>query len=263
MSKNVKTIATQEFDNVIATAQKYVDGLRIGSSKAVAQAFHQDAVMYGFTDGGLLGGPIQNLYDFVDTNGDAPEIKTRLDVLAITPTTAVVRVDMEKDAAGVDYTDFHTLIKINGSWVIVAKVFHASNKERSIASNIALGMSFGRFCVDSDGDTDMTVPQPVYEFIAVPKLSSCNQAALVKWSNDREHYMARIAERCAVTGEDTHSIAVSAKSSLSAEILNTVARYVLKKLAADITDADIVAAIEQRCASLKNTHVPDVTLFFK
>ena len=42
----------------------------------------------------------------------------------VTPTTAVVRVDMEKDAAGADYTDFHTLINIDGKWQIVAKVFH-------------------------------------------------------------------------------------------------------------------------------------------
>jgi hypothetical protein len=53
----------------------------------------------------------------------APDIKTRLDVLAITPTTAVVRVDMEKDAIGANYTDFHTLIKIDGTWHIIAKVY--------------------------------------------------------------------------------------------------------------------------------------------
>jgi hypothetical protein len=51
-------------------------------------------------------------------------IKTRLDVLAITPTTAVVRVDMENDAIGADYTDFHTLIKLNGTWHIIVKVYH-------------------------------------------------------------------------------------------------------------------------------------------
>ena len=44
-------------------------------------------------------------------------------MLAITPTTAVVRVDMEKDAIGADYTDFHTLIKLDGTWHIIAKVF--------------------------------------------------------------------------------------------------------------------------------------------
>ncbi|WP_038169797.1 nuclear transport factor 2 family protein [Verrucomicrobium sp. BvORR106] len=124
MSANIKSVSTSDFNAVIATAQKYVDGLRIGSAAGVAEAFHKDAVMYGFTNGQLLGGPISNLYDFVQQNGNAPEITTHLDVLAITPTTAVVRVDMEKDAIGADYNDFLTLIKIDGIWKIVAKVYH-------------------------------------------------------------------------------------------------------------------------------------------
>lgn len=119
-----KSIKTEEFERVAAAVQKYVDGLRAGSAAVVAEPFHRDAVMYGFTNSQLLSGPIKNLYDFVDTNGSAPDIKTRIDVLAITPTTAVVRVDMERDAAGASYTDFHTLLKVNGSWVILAKVFH-------------------------------------------------------------------------------------------------------------------------------------------
>jgi hypothetical protein len=48
----------------------------------------------------------------------------RLDVLAITPTTAVVRVDMEKDAIGRDYIDFLSLVKIDGVWQVIAKIFH-------------------------------------------------------------------------------------------------------------------------------------------
>ena len=124
MSKNIKTVPTQEYEEVVATVAKYVEGLRVGSVNGVAEAFHKKAVMYGFTDGELLGGPIQNLYDFVEKNGTAPDIKTRTDVLAITPTTAVVRVDMEKDAIGADYTDFHTLIKLDGTWHIIAKVYH-------------------------------------------------------------------------------------------------------------------------------------------
>ncbi|GAB7543102.1 nuclear transport factor 2 family protein [Cupriavidus sp. 8B] len=124
MSKNIKAVPTNEYNAVIAVAQKYVDGLRIGSAEGVATAFHKDAVMYGFTNGELLGGPIGNLFDFVRKNGKAPEITTRLDVLAITPTTAVVRVDMEKDAIGADYNDYLTLIKIDGDWKVIAKVYH-------------------------------------------------------------------------------------------------------------------------------------------
>jgi len=123
MSKNIKTVPTQDYEEVVSTVAKYVEGLRAGSVDGVAEAFHKDAMMYGFTNGELLGGPIKNLYDFVEKNGTAPDIKTRI-VLAITPTTAVVRVDMEKDAIGADYTDFHTLIKLDGAWHIIAKVYH-------------------------------------------------------------------------------------------------------------------------------------------
>lgn len=124
MSKNIKAVPTAEYNAVIATANQYVEGLRIGSAESVAQAFHEHAVMYGFTNGELLGGPINNLFEFVEKNGSAPEITTRLDVLAITPTTAVVRVDMENDAIGADYNDYLTLIKIDGVWKVIAKVYH-------------------------------------------------------------------------------------------------------------------------------------------
>ena len=124
MSNNIKAVPTAEYTAVIATANQYVEGLRIGDAQGVAQAFHKEAVMYGFTNGELLGGPIKNLFDFVEKNGAAPQISTRLDVLAITPTTAVVRVDMETDAIGADYNDYLTLIKIGGVWKVIAKVYH-------------------------------------------------------------------------------------------------------------------------------------------
>lgn len=44
--------------------------------------------------------------------------------MAITPSTAVVRVDMENDAIGADYNDYLTLIKIEGVWKVIAKVYH-------------------------------------------------------------------------------------------------------------------------------------------
>ena len=124
MSKNTKTVPTKDYEDVVATVSKYVEGLSVGSVTEISQAFHKEAIMYGFTDDKMLGGPIKNLYDFVEKNGTAPDIKTSIDVLAITPTTAVVRVDMEKDAIGADYTDFHTLIKRDGTWRIIAKVYH-------------------------------------------------------------------------------------------------------------------------------------------
>ena len=123
MSKNIKTIPTSEYDAIVSTVQRYVDGMRVGSSSEVAKAFHSDSIMYGLHGSNVLR-DVKALYDFVDEHGKAPEIKARIDVLAVTPTTAVVRVDMEKDAIGLDYTDFHSLVKLDGKWEIIAKVFH-------------------------------------------------------------------------------------------------------------------------------------------
>ena len=72
MSKNIKTVPTQDFEDVVETVSKYVEGLRVGNIDRLTKAFHKDAVMYGLTNGDLLGGPIKNLYDFVEKNGTAP-----------------------------------------------------------------------------------------------------------------------------------------------------------------------------------------------
>ena len=122
---NTKVVSVDDYNAVLEAAHNYVEGLRTGDADTVAKAFHKEAIMYGLAGGKtLLGGPIGNLYDFVRRNGSAPEIKTHMDVLAITPTTAVVRIDMEKDAIGADYNDYITFIKLDGRWQAIAKVFH-------------------------------------------------------------------------------------------------------------------------------------------
>jgi hypothetical protein len=49
MSKNIKTVPTKDYEDVVATVSKYVEGLRVGSVTGISQASHNDAVMYGFT----------------------------------------------------------------------------------------------------------------------------------------------------------------------------------------------------------------------
>lgn len=125
---NTKVVSVDDYNAVLEAAHNYVEGLRTGDADTVAKAFHKEAIMYGLAGGKtLLGGPIGTLYDFVRRNGSAPEIKTHMDVLAITPTTAVVRIDMEKDAIGADYNDYITFIKLDGRWQAIAKVFHQFN----------------------------------------------------------------------------------------------------------------------------------------
>ncbi|GKT58271.1 hypothetical protein ColTof4_12198 [Colletotrichum tofieldiae] len=127
MPQNIKTIPTSTYDEVIQTVQNYVDSIAKADRALLDLAFHKDATMTGWApaDGTLSKGSYTNLHAFFDTYGTSSSLKTRCDVLGITPTTAVVRVDMENTPDGPPYTDFHTLIKADGGWKIIAKVFHA------------------------------------------------------------------------------------------------------------------------------------------
>jgi len=48
MSKNIKTIPTTEYDEIVRVVQTYyVDGLREGNWNVISKAFHPEATMYG------------------------------------------------------------------------------------------------------------------------------------------------------------------------------------------------------------------------
>lgn len=125
-NKNINTV--QDYEDVLAAMEGYVNGLKTGNVAELKKTFHQDAIMYGHLGNDLSQGSIDNLYTYVEKFGAAPNIKTNLTVLHKTPTTAVVRIEMEHDAADEDFTDYHSLIKINGEWKVVAKLFHLYDK---------------------------------------------------------------------------------------------------------------------------------------
>ena len=128
MTENKNINSVQDYDDVLAVVQGYVEGLKTGNVGQLKKTFHKDAVMYGHLHEGLSQGSIENLYTYVEKFGAAPNIKTHLTVLHKTPTTAVVRVEMESDAADEDFTDYHSLIKVDEEWKVVSKLFHLYSK---------------------------------------------------------------------------------------------------------------------------------------
>lgn len=125
-NKNINTV--QDYEDVLTAMEGYVNGLKTGNVAELKKTFHKDAIMYGHLGNDLSQGSIDNLYAYVEKFGAASNIKTNLTVLHKTPTTAVVRIEMEHDAADEDFTDFHSLIKIDGAWKVVAKLFHLYDK---------------------------------------------------------------------------------------------------------------------------------------
>ena len=119
-----KPMRVNEYNAVTATVLRYIEALRVGSVDMLTESFHKDAVTYGTVDGKLVGGANNPTADFIKKHGKSPEIDAHIDVLDITPTSAVVRIVMEKDAIGADCIEYQTLIKLDEGWTVIAKVFH-------------------------------------------------------------------------------------------------------------------------------------------
>lgn len=117
----------EDYSAIVEVISKYVDGLIAGKKEIMQPAFHTDATMYGYNSNGFLGGSIQNLWDFVDEAGAAPNMKSRIDVLDVEGTIASARISLENDAYGESYTDYHQLLKIDGEWKVIGKLFHLHN----------------------------------------------------------------------------------------------------------------------------------------
>lgn len=119
----MEKIKVSDYEEVLAAVAKYTEACKEGKSDIMKPAFTENALMYGYLNGEYYHGSIEALYGAVDAFGPAPETKARVDVLSIEGTAAAVRVTLE-DWHGLAFTDFHTLIKEDGQWKILAKVFH-------------------------------------------------------------------------------------------------------------------------------------------
>ena len=119
----MEKIHVSDYEAVLETVGKYTEACNAGKSDIMKPAFTANALMYGYLNGEYYHGSIEALYGAVDAFGPAPDTLARVDVLNIEGTAAVVRVTLE-NWHGLSFTDFHSLIKEDGQWKILAKVFH-------------------------------------------------------------------------------------------------------------------------------------------
>ena len=70
-----------------------------------------------------MGSLIQQLFAWNDENGPANEIQARLTSIDLADTVATVRLEID-NWTGHRFTDFFTLLKVDGEWKIINKVFH-------------------------------------------------------------------------------------------------------------------------------------------
>ncbi len=113
----------RQHDAIAKTLQHYIDGARSGKGDDMKPAFHKDATIFGYAGADLFGGPIQLLFDWSDESGPAAELQARVASIDLVDTVAIVRLELT-NLNGARYTDMFTLLKVDGEWKIMSKVFH-------------------------------------------------------------------------------------------------------------------------------------------
>lgn len=105
------------------TIQTYVNGGVSGRSEDMKPAFHDGATIYGYIGPDLFGGPIQGLYDWNDGNGPVADLKSNIANIDMEGSIATVRLELD-NWTGHRFTDMFTLLKTDGEWKIISKVFY-------------------------------------------------------------------------------------------------------------------------------------------
>ena len=120
-----KPTYVQEHEAITEVLNKYIDGCKQADSSVMKPAFNERATMFSVgADGKLAGGAIQSLFDGVDKDfRPSPEAQAAIVRIEIVGTAASARIDAN-DVSGFCFTDFFHLLKIEGKWIVISKIFH-------------------------------------------------------------------------------------------------------------------------------------------
>ncbi len=112
-----------EHEAIAKVVHHYIDGAKSGRGDDMKPAFHKDATIFGYVGTDLFAGPIQQLFAWNDENGPATGLQARIASIDLVDTVATVRLELD-NWTGHRFTDLFTLLKVDGEWKIMNKVFH-------------------------------------------------------------------------------------------------------------------------------------------
>jgi hypothetical protein len=106
---------------------KYIEGCKQANSAIMKPAFAEEATIFGIENGKLSGGAIEALYKGIDTSfRPSPEARAVFAYIDISNSAASARVDTN-DVSGFCFTDYFNLLKADGKWTIVSKIYHTND----------------------------------------------------------------------------------------------------------------------------------------
>lgn len=116
----------QEYKAIVDVLNQYNEGGKQANSSIMKPAFSGQATIFGVdAHAKLVGGPIQGLFDTIDNPPfrPSPEAVGVIVNVDIVGTAASARIDTN-DISGFCFTDFFNLLKVEGKWTVVSKIYH-------------------------------------------------------------------------------------------------------------------------------------------
>ena len=117
----------EEYRAVEEAAAKFVRSVAEGDSRYARKLFIDEAVLFGYLDGKLEHGSIEQFYRNVDSVGGDAGFRALIDVVDIEETLALVRVLEEQWGGRIDFTDYLLMMKMDGRWRCVAKAYNQNS----------------------------------------------------------------------------------------------------------------------------------------
>ena len=119
----MQEVKVSDYEAVKAALNKYIEAGRQGKSEILRPAVYKDAIMYSAPNGKVEGGSINSLFEFLDSNPPAPDMEAEITEVDVAGNIAYVKVE-SNNWLGARYTDMFLLVKEDGEWKILTKVFH-------------------------------------------------------------------------------------------------------------------------------------------
>jgi Putative lumazine-binding len=120
-------MSAPDFAGVAAVLGLYFDGLYHSDTKRLAQVFHPKAQYVSVTDGTLLYRDMAEYFPVVDARPSpaSRNEKRRDEIVSVEFAGPVTARAVVRCAIGSrKFTDFLTLIRLDGRWQVMSKVFH-------------------------------------------------------------------------------------------------------------------------------------------
>ncbi|VVP86846.1 hypothetical protein PS925_01010 [Pseudomonas fluorescens] len=119
-----KPTCVEEYQAITEVLDKYIEGCKQAKSSIMEPVFSEQATMFSVDgDGKLAGGAIPILFSGIDKDfRPSPDAKTAITRIEIVGTAASARIDAN-DMSGIAFTDFFHLLKVDGKWTVISKIF--------------------------------------------------------------------------------------------------------------------------------------------